>query len=338
MIITLKGANFSGNYIGTLTTYIISVSGAGLTHSIPSTIEREGATLTNQIITINDGYELNGDVVVTMGGTTLSGVATVDGNTITINIGSVTGNVSISVPTKSTSGEDEEDNPSGDTSSISFTNDEFEIGALDGSGNPVDLTTRYRTKNIKKFSQAVLLTGKVLSGETSPSHVRVAQYSDNGTFVSMGQFADTATIPANTGFRLILERSAGGNITRGDINLTVPTGATRLYVNTLKTDKAISSVTTPREIIQGSTFTDGLYYYGTVGETVGTVTSSSKMAAYEGYLNVNAGETVTVNVYTSATLGCVFTDDTDTVILLGENSTFSGRNYQPLDFFTYEVQ
>ena len=125
MIITLKGANFSGNYIGTLTTYIISVSGAGLTHSIPSTIQREGATLTNQIITINDGYELNGDVVVKMGGTTLSGVATVDGNTITINIGSVTGNVSISVPTKSTSGEDEPtpDVPPATGETVTFTLD-----------------------------------------------------------------------------------------------------------------------------------------------------------------------------------------------------------------------
>jgi hypothetical protein len=228
--------------------------------------------------------------------------------------------------------------PTPPTVNISFTNDEFEIGALDGSGNPVDLTTRYRTRNIKKFGTNVLLTGKVLSGEASPAHVRVATYDDSGKFVSMGQFADTATIPANTGFRLILERSAGGNVVRGNIELTVPTGATRLYVNTLKTDKATSYVTTPSGTIQGSTFKDGLYYYGTVGESLGTVTSSSKMAAYEGYLSVAAGQKVTVNVYTSATLGCVFTDDSNKVISIGENALFSGKDYQPLDFFSYEAQ
>lgn len=230
------------------------------------------------------------------------------------------------------------DNSGSENTDVVFTNDEFEVGALDGSGNEVDLATRYRTKAIKKFNQGVLLSGKVLAGEANPAHVRVAQYDDTGKFVSMGQFADSATIPANTGFRLILERSGGGNVLRGNVELTVPAGATRLYVNTLKTDKATSNVTTPRETINGNSFKDGLYYYGTVGETKGTVTSSSKMAAYEGYISVNAGEKVIVNVYTSATIGCVFTDDADKVILLGENSTFSGRDYQPLDFFTYEAQ
>lgn len=326
MIIRLKKADFSENNIGLLDTYSIKVHGTGLaSEDLASTVKKD--TVLTGTLTLNSGFTTS-DIKVTMKGTDITSQCTItaSGTTVTITTPAVTGKIEILVGDVDTA-----------ISTIEFTNDEFEIGALDGSGNPVDLTTRYRTKAIKKFNQEVLLTGKVLSGEANPAHVRVAQYN-NGAFASMGQFADSATIPANTEFRLILERSAGGNVVRGNIVLTVPTGATRLYVNTLKGDKGISYVKTDRETIQGSAFTDGLYHYGTVGQTKSIVTSSSKMAAYESYIPVNAGESVEVNVFTSATLGCVFTDDTDKVIQLGENATFSGRDYQPLDFFDYTVQ
>ena len=102
MIITLIGANFKDSNIGTLSTWSISrVLGDGATYSGDTYVDKNAAL--NATVTIAEGYELgSAGVTVTMGGETQSGVATVseDGKTITITIGSVTGNVVIKVPTK----------------------------------------------------------------------------------------------------------------------------------------------------------------------------------------------------------------------------------------------
>lgn len=109
MIITLKGANFASSNIGTLSTWTISRNlGTGATYSGATTVNK-GAAL-NATVTIADGYELgSAGVTVTMGGATKSGAATVNGNTITIFIASVTGNVVVKVPTKSVVGEEQVD-------------------------------------------------------------------------------------------------------------------------------------------------------------------------------------------------------------------------------------
>lgn len=106
MIIRLKGANFSQNNIGTLSTYSIRFVGTGVTNSNTS-VDRESNTGYTTTITLAENYELNGSIIVTMGGTDITSTA-VSGLTITIPT-KVTGNVVITVPTKKTSTGGEEE-------------------------------------------------------------------------------------------------------------------------------------------------------------------------------------------------------------------------------------
>lgn len=99
MIITLKGANFSGNHIDTDSYRITPYVDGGSSYSGPTSVIKE-ASYTGTV-TIKDGFELNGDVTVTMGGSSVT--PSINGKTITISIGSVTGPVVIRVTTKATS-------------------------------------------------------------------------------------------------------------------------------------------------------------------------------------------------------------------------------------------
>lgn len=147
MIITIKGSRtdiFKDNHIGTLSTWSIRTSlGIGATYDGPTSVDRDPAGALNATVTIAEGYELNGSVTVTMGGNPVTEGITVDGNTITISIASVTDNVVIKVPTKNTNtGEEEEpetpDVGGDDTSTIAtyqFKDQTF-IGYLRG-GNYV---------------------------------------------------------------------------------------------------------------------------------------------------------------------------------------------------------
>ena len=103
MIITLKGADFSASNIGTLSTWRITRSlGSGATYNGPSSVDKDAAF--SATVTLAEDYEIGtAGVSVIMGGTILSGAATVNGSTITINIDKVTGNVTIKVPTVNTS-------------------------------------------------------------------------------------------------------------------------------------------------------------------------------------------------------------------------------------------
>ena len=108
MIITLIGADFSQSNIGTLSSWRITRSlGTGATYEGVTSVDKDAAF--NATVTIAEGYELGtAGVTVTMGGNVIS-AATVNGNIITINIASVTGNVVIKVPTVNLStGEEEE--------------------------------------------------------------------------------------------------------------------------------------------------------------------------------------------------------------------------------------
>jgi hypothetical protein len=123
MIITLTGADFSQKNINAyLTSWSISrVLGTGANYNGPATVEK-GAALSATVV-LDEGYELgSAGVTVTVGSETLSGVATVNGNTITISISSVTGNVVIKVPTAKIvtgdGGSDEGDNGGSDNTSL----------------------------------------------------------------------------------------------------------------------------------------------------------------------------------------------------------------------------
>ena len=100
MIITLVGADFSANKIGTLTTWAISpIMGEGATYDGVTSINRGDAF--SATVTIADGYELGtAGVSVTMGGDEQSDAYSISDNKITISIASVTGTVVIRVPTK----------------------------------------------------------------------------------------------------------------------------------------------------------------------------------------------------------------------------------------------
>ena len=127
MIITLTGANFSGSNIGTLSTWRITpVMGEGATYNGVTSVDKDPVAALNATVTIAEGYEVgSAGVTVTMAGSPVTSGVTVDGNTVTISIGSVTGNVVIKVPTKNTAGGEEEepetpDNPS-TVDAIEFT-------------------------------------------------------------------------------------------------------------------------------------------------------------------------------------------------------------------------
>lgn len=123
MIIVLKNADFSQSNIGTLSTWRITRSlGAGATYEGPTSIDKDASF--SATITIAEGYEIGTvGVTVTMGGIAIN-AATVDGNTVTIAISSVTGNVVIKVPTVNinTGEEDEPETPESNVlTPVSFT-------------------------------------------------------------------------------------------------------------------------------------------------------------------------------------------------------------------------
>ena len=118
MIITLKGANFGLSNIGTLSTWTISkVLGSGATYSGVTYVNKDASF--RATVTISDGYELGAaGVTVTMGGTAMpSSAIAISGNTITITISSVTGNIVIRVPTVNVNIDEEEEggNTGGDS-------------------------------------------------------------------------------------------------------------------------------------------------------------------------------------------------------------------------------
>lgn len=337
-IIILKGVTArDGYHLGPLDSYFISVSKtSGITVSLSKTTVSKDSAASETVtgtLTVAEGYTLS-SVKIMMGDTDKTS-AWYNASTGAITISGITANVSITAVATSNSGSD--DSGSGDSdSTIVFTNDDFEVGAYDAAGTAVALTTRYRTKATKKFSQDVLITGQILEGDTLPANLRYVTYV-NGAATGITDWATTFTIPANTEFNLVMERGAGGDVSRGTIEVTVPAGATKLYINTLKTYKASSYAIVDGTTIDGSAFVDGLYHYGTVGSAKASVTSSSKMAAYNSAIPVSEGTTVTLELFTSATYGYVFTDDNDTIIEI-DGGLFGGRNYSPLEFFTYEAQ
>lgn len=234
-----------------------------------------------------------------------------------------------------TTGGDTGGNTGGGSSDVSFTNDDFELGAYDASGAAVEMSSRYRTKSTKTFNQDVTFTASTLSGETSPCSLRFLEYNGDSKAMS-AWITDSYTVPANTEFHLILARAGQSGNVLSERTVTVPTGATKLYVNALKSQKANAFVIANGQTISGADFTDGIYYYGTTGSAMSTLTTSSKASGYPSAISVSAGQSVVIHTYTDGTYGYVFTDDAGTIISFGASSDFLKIDYQPLDFFTYE--
>lgn len=99
MIITLTGADFSKSNIGILTRWKISTNlDQGAKYNGPTAVEK--GEMLSASISILDGYLLEADkLLVTMGGTNITALCTIEDNKININVTSVTGDVFIQVVT-----------------------------------------------------------------------------------------------------------------------------------------------------------------------------------------------------------------------------------------------
>lgn len=397
MIITLKGADFSKNNIGPLSSWLISREiGDGARYSGPAYVTKGGTYTAN--VVLGSGYKVNiNEVKVFMNEVELTNVVTLseDEKTLTITITEVTGNVIIKVPTNYSAiyymitynYVDEQGNvlkesdvaqalegtemyfdkstaaeipgyvavSASPTSAVIdkdtivtylyelflavvFANEDFEVGAYSANGAEVELDSRFRTIEPKKFSQEVTYYSKNLIGEANPTQLRFLTYKEDGTVDKMSDWVTTSyTIPAKTKFHMILARSVSGSVIAQPKTLTVPDGATRLYIGTLKEFKDRSHVTVNGQTYEGANFKDGRYYYGSVGAAVSTLATSSKVAGYEGYIPVTPGAEVIAKVFCSGTVPYLFANDSDVIIKAGAGTEFLAGEFSPLDFFDYEV-
>ena len=113
MIITIKGANFAGSNIGTLSSYTVRFSGNGVSGSPTSIAKNEEGTQASAnyvgTITVSSSYTYKSVSSVTVNGTALStSDYTVSGMNITIPANKITGNVVITVATEKVNTEPEE--------------------------------------------------------------------------------------------------------------------------------------------------------------------------------------------------------------------------------------
>lgn len=332
MIITLKGADFSNSNVGTLDTWLITKSLKGVTTtSTVTSVDKDGSYTATFKVT--DGYELYNEYV-TMGGVDITEqLVWSDDTTATLTISKVTGNVYINIVATSISGGDEPDTPS-NPAVVSFANEDFEVGAYDGTGAAVDMDSRYRTKTTKKFDRDVTFTASTFSDATLPCSLRFLVYSGSNKTMS-GWITDTYTVPANTEFHMILANAGQSGAVSSRKVVAVPSGATKLYVNCLKEQKDRAYVEINGQTISGSTFVDGKYHYGDAGAAITTLSSSSKCSSHAEPISVNGVASVVINTYTNGTLGYLFTDDSGTIIKVGVSSEFLKIDHNPLDFFTY---
>lgn len=127
----LTNADFSGNNLGTMSSLSNSWSvskmlGPGATYSGPTSVTKGGAF--SATITLGTNYEIaTSGITFTMGGVAQSTYST-SGSTIAFTINSVTGNIVIKVPTKSTAS-------SGGDSGISLTSYATVTGCPDAAGH-----------------------------------------------------------------------------------------------------------------------------------------------------------------------------------------------------------
>lgn len=241
MIITIKGANFSTNNIGTLTTWIISKTlGAGATYEGPDFVDR-GAAL-NATVTVAEGYEILGTPSVSMGGVALGSGVTVSGNVVTIAIGEVTGNVAINVATKSTAAEPE--TPS--TYTITYV-------YVDGSGAIVKASTT-----------ETVAAGTVKNFATTDSRATVDGYTCNSVSPT------SVTVNGNITVTYIYTANSGAG--DGDTGDSGNNGAVRLVFS--EVDNYQSGFVNKRSVLQAS---DSHYHCSIPAANVQSVTITPLM-------------------------------------------------------------
>lgn len=219
----------------------------------------------------------------------------------------------------------------GDSGEVSFSDDDFEIGAWTAAGAPVELDSRFRTKTTKQFDRDVTFNAVTLPNTSGPTSLR---FISNGTQTNW--INDSYTVPANTEFHLILARAGQTGAVDITRSVTVPEGATKLYVNSLKDQKNNAFAIVNGVTYSGSDFVDKLYHYGEKGAAMSTLTSSSKAASHQNPIAVTAGDTITIRTFTNGTLGYVFIDDNNTIIAVGASTEFMSEYFTPTDYFTYE--
>lgn len=149
MIITLKGANFSSNNIGTLDAYNVSCTlGTGAYYNGLNRVNEGSAFIGT--ITLGSEYELDGSIVVTMGGTTVANAVSASGGVYTITIGSVTGDISIIVNTKvkENGGEEEEEEEEEIPYVLSITKENLVVGGW-SSDKGLNTTEKNRLRTVE---------------------------------------------------------------------------------------------------------------------------------------------------------------------------------------------
>lgn len=203
MIITLTGAKFDTNKVGTLSTWAITTRlGTGATYNGVRYVDKNSAL--NATVTLTEGYDVGSDgVTVTMGGSAVSGAASVssDGRTVTITIDSVTGNIEIKVPTVNTS-TGEEDGGSTETTSYTVT-----YKYVDGSGNTIKAST---TESVTAGTSKTFSTSAApaISGYTVSSVSPTGATINSDTIVTYtynvisGDGTTTTTTYTNAGYVL----------------------------------------------------------------------------------------------------------------------------------------
>ena len=230
MIITLKGADFSKNNIGPLSSWLISREiGYGARYSGPVYVSKGGAF--SATVVLAEGYTLDSaGVTVIMGGTAVTSGVTVNGNTITINIASVTGSVVIKVPTLNTNTGEEDGGgttppvnpPSGTTpSSTTWYIDDCDKYAdiFDKSANIVYYGFAYQSDKMASVYNKPVNAIKVYSSSSS-GKLPVYRISATNEATLIKEFTITKVGVHELKFDSTITLAAGENIAVGEINTT----------------------------------------------------------------------------------------------------------------------
>lgn len=174
MILTIKYADFSSANIGTLNTYVISkMIGEGATFDIPNFVDKNSAV--EWVITLTEDYVF-GTYTIIMGSETIT--PTVNGNTMTISIPSVTGHIRIVIPTYIDAGEVETPDTPVEPDTPVMNTITWEQGPMttpegknNDSASASIIAARIRTKNFLKIDGSITIsvTG---NAEFCPVYVR----------------------------------------------------------------------------------------------------------------------------------------------------------------------
>ena len=225
MIITLKSADFSVNNIGTLDSWMISTSlDIGAIYQGPARVKKGDSFVGT--ITINSSYELDGNITVMVGGNVVSGVVSGSGNSYTITIGNVTGNVNIVVNTKvkENGGEVDPSDPTPEPEEVKYT--------LTINPTPSDATVVMNSNNQKSITVSkgqTVIWNVSKTGYTTQSGSWTANANETKNIV-LTESAGSATLTVNatpTGVQIHTyapdnkKIAGGGNSSTGSGYITV---------------------------------------------------------------------------------------------------------------------